>query len=561
MKNEILCTIAVIFVTVFVTSCKKSETEPQPQPPVAASISLISGNNQQSEVQAPLPAPIEVSVKDQYGNPFPGVKLTIDIEKGGGVISPSNPTTNHDGKASIIWVLGNKEGAQELIITAQNSHGTQLSGSPITIKATATSKPPEASSIELLSGTDQTGIVNEVLPMPVEVLVKDQHGQGFAGANVDFSVAEGSLSQTSIQTDINGKASVTWTLGASTGIQELTITALQAGTTASLYGSPLIVTARAHAPTEVTLQPITFPTDIRGAAVDLLFPNPIIAVVKDESGNVMEGVKVTFSVEEGFLFPIGSDVGSRFVNIYTDINGKAKTKWKLGSSYGTQTIKASIITANGSPITNTLNIIGMLSDVEGNLYQTIEIGDQLWMAENLRSTKYNDGTEIPYISNPHDWEINTSNPAFCWYYNSEYEYKEDYGALYNWHVVATDKLCPSDWRVPTDNDWTVLINALGGEGLAGGKLKEAGTSHWKSPNTGASNEAGFKARPGGHRNFAGVFYGAVNKTGSYGYWWSATVMNSETAWSRIMYYDNSTVFRHNSNKRNGYSIRCINTDD
>ena len=553
MKNKTPLIIVVSYILLFAVSCKKEEQKP----PVAASISLVSGNNQQSEAQTPLPLPIEIEVKDQYGNLFEGTTLTIVTNEGEGVVSPLHPKTNSNGKAGFIWVLGKNEGVQELLITAQNDQGIPLSGSPVAVTATATPKPPVASSIELISGTGQTGIVNEALPLPVEVRVKDQHGQAFSGADVNFSVVEGSLSLSGTQTDANGRASVIWTLGAGTGMQKLTVTALQDGSTMALYGSPLTVTAGAHAPTNIALQPITFPTDIRGAAVNALFPNPFVAVVKDENGNLLEGAKVTFSVAEGFLFPLGDNVGRRFTTVNTDVNGQAKVMWQLGPVYGTQTIEASVTAVDGTALTTVLNIIGMLSDAEGNLYQTIEMGNQLWMAENLRSTKYNDGTEIPYISDSYNWENNTSNPAYCWYYNSAYEYKQEYGALYNWHVISTEKICPSGWHIPTDAEWSILVSIWGGESQAGGKLKEAGTAHWKSPNTGATNESGFRARPGGLRDYKGVYHGTDNKIGSYGYWWSATVKNNESSWAYIMYYNNSTILRHSANKQTGYSLRCI----
>ncbi|MFV0266739.1 MAG: FISUMP domain-containing protein [Draconibacterium sp.] len=553
MKTKIRFTITVTIAILFAVSCKKN----YPEPPQAESISLVSGNGQKGEEQKKLPEPVITMVKDQYGNAFEGATLTVTIKQGEGIVSPSNPKTGKDGKAIIEWILGkNNNNSQELLISAQNEEGKPLSGSPLTVSATAPPKPPEASSIEVISGLGQTGVVNQLLPLAIEVLVKDQYGAAFAGAELSFSVSEGSVTPANVQSDANGKASVQWTTGASTYTQSLTVNAVQSDGVTPVYGTPFNIQATVHAPTYLEIKPVTAPAK-NGTAVNTFYPSQILALVKDEGGNALKDAKVTFSVEEGAVYPVGSDVGAAFATISTDSHGEAKVRWKFGPGYGTQSIKASVTAVNGEPLIATLNAIGMLGDADGNLYQTIKIGDQLWMAENLKTTKYNDGTEIPYISDGYEWKNNTSNPAYCWYYNYENEYKEDYGALYNWQVVNTNKLCPAGWRIPTDAEWTALTNALGGEGLAGGKLKEAGTAHWKSPNTGATNETGFKALPGGHRDYNGEFFGIINTEGSYGYWWSSTNENAETAWARIMYYNNASVLRHSSNKRNGYSVRCV----
>jgi uncharacterized protein (TIGR02145 family) len=134
-------------------------------------------------------------------------------------------------------------------------------------------------------------------------------------------------------------------------------------------------------------------------------------------------------------------------------------------------------------------------DVDGNVYNTVTIGAQVWMAENLRTTKYNDGTSIPLVTDSTKWS-DLSTPAHCWYNNDKASYKATYGALYNWYTVATDNLCPTGWHVPTTAEWQILKDYLGSS-VDGGKLKESGTTHWKSPNKGATNESGFTALPGG----------------------------------------------------------------
>ena len=193
-----------------------------------------------------------------------------------------------------------------------------------------------------------------------------------------------------------------------------------------------------------------------------------------------------------------------------------------------------------------------VTDIEGNFYQTIRIGTQVWMTENLKTTKYKDATDIPLVTDNTAW-LNLTTGAYCWYDNDEATYGDTYGALYNWHTVNTGNLCPTGWHVPTDAEWTTLTDYLGGESVAGGKLKEIGTTHWNSPNTGATNESGFTALPGSSRRSSGTF----DYVGSNGRWWSSTEYFNYSAWHRRMLYDDSGVGRDDYNKKSGLSVRCV----
>ncbi len=135
-----------------------------------------------------------------------------------------------------------------------------------------------------------------------------------------------------------------------------------------------------------------------------------------------------------------------------------------------------------------------VSDIDGNQYGIITIGSQYWMAENLKTTKLKDGTNIAPIETACS---NPGNPGYAWYENNKTTYGNVYGGLYNWYAVNSGKLCPAGWRVPSKNDWTILFNHLGGISTAGGKMKTTGTTHWQEPNNGASNESKFAALPGG----------------------------------------------------------------
>jgi uncharacterized protein (TIGR02145 family) len=195
---------------------------------------------------------------------------------------------------------------------------------------------------------------------------------------------------------------------------------------------------------------------------------------------------------------------------------------------------------------------GTMTDQDGNVYKTVTIGTQTWMAENLRTIKYNDGTAIPNVTDNHEWE-NLTTGAYCNYNNTtSVDTIATYGRLYNWYAVNTAKLCPTGWHVPTDAEWTTLTDYLGETSVAGGKLKETGTTHWYSPNKGATNESGFTALPVGIRGYVGFSY-----FGSYGYWWSATGYAATNAYYLAMSYSSSNVHRDPFDKMFGFSIRCL----
>jgi uncharacterized protein (TIGR02145 family) len=193
-----------------------------------------------------------------------------------------------------------------------------------------------------------------------------------------------------------------------------------------------------------------------------------------------------------------------------------------------------------------------LSDYAGNVYNTVKIGTQIWMAENLKTIYYNDGTLIPQIPpSTSSWET----PGYCWYKNDETTYKSDYGGLYNWYSVQTNKLCPTGWHVPTDNEFETLKTYLGGANYCAGKLKESGLNHWLAPNQGATNESGFTALPGG-KVFA---TSSFNFLGTRGSWWSSTEYDVDPAWADAfsIVYDKISSIETIGVKAYCYSIRCI----
>ena len=211
---------------------------------------------------------------------------------------------------------------------------------------------------------------------------------------------------------------------------------------------------------------------------------------------------------------------------------------------------------NNLLVQGNLNIAGTIynkiTDVDGNSYNTIVIGTQTWMAENLKTTKLNDGTNIPLVTSATTWGT-LSTPAYCWFNNDEATYKVPYGALYNWFTANTGKLCPSGWHIPSDAEWTTFTDYFGGLSIAGGKMKEAGTSHWISPNIGATNESGFTGLPAGYRDKTSGFL----NIGTYALWWSSTEINSTDSWGRGLFNLDATVYRYNYYNNHGFSVRCI----
>ncbi|HYX05096.1 MAG TPA: fibrobacter succinogenes major paralogous domain-containing protein [Bacteroidales bacterium] len=195
----------------------------------------------------------------------------------------------------------------------------------------------------------------------------------------------------------------------------------------------------------------------------------------------------------------------------------------------------------------------LIKDVDNNVYSTVTIGTQVWMAENLRTSRYNDGTPIPQIEDNSQWTNDTLG-AYCWYNNDSVEYENPYGKLYNWYAVNTDKLCPVGWHVPSDQEWKILIDYLGGTSIAGGKLKDTGTKFWISPNLGATNETGFTALPGGGCDYSGYSW----NNSSYGYWWSQTEYDTTTeAWYFSLDYNYPDILKGHYLKNFGFSVRCL----
>ncbi|MFM8492321.1 MAG: FISUMP domain-containing protein [Bacteroidota bacterium] len=216
------------------------------------------------------------------------------------------------------------------------------------------------------------------------------------------------------------------------------------------------------------------------------------------------------------------------------------------------------ITNNGQLMLRSCGTYSVL-DIDGNSYNTLQIGTQCWTQSNLKVSKYRNGNSISNITDQTAWsQTNTSNTGAWCNYNNDAANATLYGKLYNWYAVNDSRgLCPTGWHVPSDAEWTTLTDFLGGASAAGGKMKNTGTTlssgGWNSPNTGATNSTGFTGLPGGFRGSGGPFV----DLGLYGYWWSSSDAGSGLARFQFLFRGSAFATRNSNNHRSGYSVRCI----
>lgn len=414
---------------------------------------------------------------------------------------------------------------------ATNSAGTSY-GNEISFTALAdlpTITTTNASAVTATAGTSGGNITAD--------------GGGVVTARgVCWSTTAGPTVANSKTTDGTGKGIFTSSLSSLTANTTYFVRAYATNSAGTVYGNEISFKTLASLPTVITtaISEITSSTATGGGNVTddgrapILArgvcwgttPAPTISNSKTSDGYTTGAYKSSLtSLTSGTIY---------FVRAYaTNI---------AGTSYGNE---ISFTTTSTSDITPT--------DVDGNTYSTVIIGTQTWMKENLKTTKFNDGAAMLPVTDYSAW-LGLTTPAYCWYNNDASTYKDTYGALYNWYAVNTGKLCPVGWHVPNINEITTLIEYLGGENVAGGKLKEMGTIHWHNPNTGATNSSGFAALPGGYRTSTSLTpFDAVGYTG---YWWSSSP-SAGKAWYYVLFSSDATATKNDSRTESGFSVRCV----
>lgn len=242
----------------------------------------------------------------------------------------------------------------------------------------------------------------------------------------------------------------------------------------------------------------------------------------------------------------------------TDIATFSDTALTSGTTYvyrvySNNTAGNSLTYSNELTLTTatTTTLCGNVTDIDGNVYPSVSIGTQCWMQTNLNVSKYRNGDEIPQVTDPTAW-ANLTTGAWCYYENNTAN-GTVYGKLYNWYAVNDPRgLAPTGYHIPSDAEWTTLTTFLGGETIAGSKMKA--TTLWTSPNTGATNSSGFTGLPGMNRDNYGIFPDA----GNFGIWWSSTEFNDSNAWDHYLYYNNGFAYRGSGgSKKGGFSVRCL----
>ena len=212
-----------------------------------------------------------------------------------------------------------------------------------------------------------------------------------------------------------------------------------------------------------------------------------------------------------------------------------------GTGYGNDII---FTTQEASPVTTT--------DIDGNVYHVVTIGTQDWIVENLKVTHYRNGDPIPHLTEKNDW-VTTSDGAYC-YFNNDTFLGQIYGNYYNWAAINDPRnIAPEGFHVPTFDEWMILVNYLGGQMEAGGKLRETGITHWSNTNVGATNETGFSALPAGRRDGNGDF----DNMFGYCYFWTSTEESAPYSWFYGLSSASTIILYAPINKENGYSVRCV----
>jgi len=242
---------------------------------------------------------------------------------------------------------------------------------------------------------------------------------------------------------------------------------------------------------------------------------------------------------------VAGDGAGIFAGTIKGLKGQSKYYVRAFATNGNGTGYGSILTFTTIDTT--------ITDIDNNRYKIVQIGTQVWMAENLKTTRFKDGRYIDLVTDSVAWS-NLLIGGYCWYNNDPSNYASTYGALYNWYAVDDGYLAPAGWHVPSNAECNTLVSFLGGDPAAMGKMKEAGTSHWLDPNTGADNSSGFSGLPGGERFPLPLSFEELSYWGN---WWTTTSYLSSRAYCIGLNYGNQGTIQGTGDYKSGLSVRCI----
>jgi uncharacterized protein (TIGR02145 family) len=374
-------------------------------------------------------------------------------------------------------------------------------------------------------------------------LISSDGGVAITVRGVCWSITADPTTADSKTTDGEGTGQFVSSIGNLSGGATYHVRAYATNSAGTAYGEDLTFTTTGQTPS-ATSQAATNITATGATLNGTVNANDLAATVTFEYGP-------TTSYGQTVAAAPGQVTGNTDKNVNAIISGLSS-----GVTYHFR-IKAvnSDGTAYGTDLTfTTTDVPAQVTDIDGNIYNTVTIGTQVWLTEGLKTTKYNDGSAITNITDNTAWSTNATG-AYCDYANTPAN-SSTYGRLYNWYVIGSTNpknVCPTGWHVATDADWTALATYLGGESVAGGKLKETGTTHWATPNTGATNETGFTALPGGYRSQSGSF----GLSGTYGFWWTATEGGDTFAFYRYMFNTSASLGIGDNEKHGGFYVRCM----
>lgn len=430
----------------------------------------------------------------------------------------------------------NTAGTYTVTLTATNANGNNTETKTAYIVVTTLSNQ-----IPILSTTTISNIANNTASSGGTITT--QGSSAVTARGVCWSTSPSPTTANSKSTDGTGTGSFTSALTGLTANTTYYVRAYATNSSGTAYGNQLIflTTANTQLPTVTTTNASSITNTQATTGGNVTNQGSSAVTVKGVCWSTTQNPTTANNKTVN-----GSGIGSYSTDIYpltanTTYYVRAYATNSNGTAYGNQ------ITITTGGFVN----CGTLTDIDGNVYNTVTIGTQCWMVENLKTTRYNDGTTISNVTDNTAWGILTTG-AWC-YYNNDVTNNTTYGKLYNWYAVNTAKLAPTGWHIPTLDEWGTLINYLGGESVAGGKMK-AISILWDGSNSGATNISGFTGLPAGFRQYHGSYY-EEGYTGNH--WSSSNDPNSNGAWFITLFYNTYETWDYIGSKNKGLSVRCV----